>query len=309
MNYTAIDLSDRIKRLKESYGRLPVPSEANPYIDKKYKGFATGDRWITLGYLRGWKKHADAETTRLRAAYAEAEELYFAEPVILDNELLAGHLYLPEYTEKEWEEYYELAKAFDMSSYTLTERPPRKDHIALDFKKLIQKGIHGLKEEIKDCVQRIDFSKEELYPDYTEIKRREFYECLLIELDAVIHLANKYSIHAYELSRTACEPRKQELLEISKIMKRVPEFPAESFREAIQSVQFFLSGLFGLYPLGRPDRYLYELYERDIRTGELTRELAQELIDNFCLCVSDRVFSRAACGFIVGGEGEDGKNV
>ena len=89
-------------------------------------------------------------------------------------------------------------------------------------------------------------------------------------------------------------------------MRRVPDLPAESFYEAIQSVHFFLSNLFGLYPLGRPDRYLYPFYKRDIEGGALTAAEAQELIDQFCLHVSTRVFSRAACGFIVGGRDEHG---
>ena len=116
MEYTPINLSPRISRLKEEYSRLPVPMENDPYVDKKYKGFGTGDRWITLGYLRGFKSHYTAETTRLRAAYAEAQELYEAQPVILENELLLGHLYLPEYNEEQAREYEELAEAFEMSS-------------------------------------------------------------------------------------------------------------------------------------------------------------------------------------------------
>ena len=83
---------------------------------------------------------------------------------------------------------------------------------------------------------------------------------------------------------------------MAKIIEKVPKFPAESFYEAVMSVNFFLSTLFGLYPLGRPDKYLLELYEKDVAEGNLTTEFAQELIDNLCLAVSDRVFSRAACG-------------
>ena len=64
--------------------------------------------------------------------------------------------------------------------------------------------------------------------------------------------------------------------------------------------------LFGLFALGRPDRYLYEFYLRDLQNGTLTRELAQELVDNLCLGVTDRTFSRSACGFMVGGTDENG---
>ena len=79
--------------------------------------------------------------------------------------------------------------------------------------------------------------------------------------------------------------------------------------EAVQSVQFFVGTLFGLYPLNRPDRYFYTYYKSDLQNGLISREQAQEIVDNFCLSLSTRVFSRAACGFIVGGQDANGNLV
>ena len=309
MKYIPIPESVRLKKLKADYAKLPVPMENDPYVDKKFKQFATGDRWITLGYLRGWKKYIYASTTRLRASYAEAEELYQAKPVILDNDLLLGHLYLPEYSKEELMEYEYLADAFDMSSYTRLERPPRKDHIALDYEKLIKVGLNGLKKEIRSAMQKVNLADGDMYGDFREARKHEFYQCLMIELNAVSDLARRYSEKAREMAEYAEEPRKSELLKMAEVISRVPDEPAQSFYEAVQSVHFFLSTLFGLYPLGRPDKYLYELYRRDIESCAITREFAQELIDNFCLGISDRVFTRAACGFIVGGSDENGNAV
>ena len=105
MCYVPIPMTERNRNLREVYLKMPVAQEEDPYKDKKYKRFCTGDRWITLGYLRGWLKYSDAPTTRLRNSHAEAEELYQAEPVIPEGELLVGHLYLPEYSPEEREEY------------------------------------------------------------------------------------------------------------------------------------------------------------------------------------------------------------
>ena len=309
MKYEAFEATDRIRALKEVYLTLPVPSATDIYGEGKYKIFCTGDRWLTLRYLRGYRDFGNAVTMKLRASYAEAVEVKESEPVILDDELLLGHLYLPEYTEEEWEEYRELAKAFEMSPYHHSKNLPRKDHIALDYEKLIKCGIKGVREEISAQREKISLAECELYPDTEALEKSEFYECLLTELDAVSSLAKKYADAARALAEEKAEPRRSELLRMAEIIERVPENPAESFYEAVQSVHFFLSTLFGLYPLGRPDRYLFELYKKDIESGELTRELAQELIDNFCLGISDRVFSRAACGFIVGGCDEDGNLV
>lgn len=306
MNYIAQPISNRILNLKQDYLSLHVPSTENSYAPRKYRCFRSGDRLMTLGYLRGFDKHADALTTRLRTSYAEAAELYAAKPIILDNELLLGHLYLPEFSEDEQSEYDSLCDKFSMSAHTLSARPPRKDHIGLDFEKLLSLGIDGIRKEIRKKMEELNFNDADLYPDLLPFKKWEFYQCCLIELDAVSDLAERYSQEAFRLAEEKPEPRKSELINLGNMLKKVPMKPAESFYEAVQSVQFFLSNLFGLYPLCRPDRYLYPFYNQDIENGIITKEFAQELIDNFCLCVSDRVFSRAACGFIVGGKDESG---
>lgn len=305
MRYVSIPITERTKRIRKSYLEMPVPQENNPYIDKKYRRFCTGDRWITLGFLEGWYKYSSADTTRLRRSYAEAEELYQAQPIITEDELLVGHLYLPEYTKEEQKRYDELCEMFEMSPYTLKERGPRIDHLSLDFEKLLKCGINGIKAEILEKKKALDYEDEFVYPQYEVIKKHEFYQCCLIELDAVLDLAHRYAEKAKAMADEAEEERREELLTIYRILQKVPAEPAETFYEAIQSIQFFLSTLFGLYPINRPDRYLWEYYKRDLEQGSITREKAQELIDNFCLHISTRVFSRAACGFMVGGQDEN----
>lgn len=305
MKYQALPITERTERVKQIYSGLTVPKMADPYHPTKYKPFGTGDRLITLGYLRGYEAHADAITNRLRASYAEAEELYQSVPAIYEDELLLGHLYLPEYTAEEQAEYDLLCEKFSMSAATLRERSPRKDHIAPDLEKLLRVGIRGLRAEILEKMEAIDFSAQ-VYPSLEGAQGWEFYQCCLIELDALSDLAARYSEEALRLAETKDEPRKSELLRLSAMLKKVPDAPAESFYEAVQSAHFFLSTLFGLYPLGRPDRYLYPYYKKDIESGALTKEFAQELIDQFCLGISDRVFTRAACGFIVGGRDASG---
>ena len=309
MKYQPLAISNRVRNIKEEYKKLPVPMETNPYIDKKYRHFCTGDRWITLGFLEGYLKHYDAYTSRLRRSYAEAAELYAAQPVILENEVLLGQLYLPEYTEEEQKRYDELCDMFIMSSSTLEMFGLRNTHLSMDFEKLLRLGINGLKAEIHAQMAKLNYDDSSVYPNFDVVKKDEFYRCCLIELDAVLDLASRYAQKAYEMAERAREPRKSELLRMAAVMERVPAEPATTFHEAVQSVHFFLSNLFGLYPLGRPDRYLYPYYERDIKNGTLSEQDAQDMIDNLCLGVSTRVFSRSACGFIVGGQDVDGNLV
>lgn len=306
MKYQPLALSERVKNIKEAYKKLPVPQETNPYIDKKYRHFCTGDRWVTLAFLEGYLKHYDAYTSRLRRSYAEAAELYAAKPIILEDEVLVGQLYLPEYTEEEQKRYDELCDMFIMSSSTLEMFGLRNTHLSLDFEKLLRLGIHGLKAEIQEQLDNLNYDDPSVYPNFDVVKKDEFYRCCLIELDAVLDLASRYAKKAFEMAQEADEPRKSELLGIASVMEKVPAYPATTFHEAIQSVHFFLSNLFGLYPLSRPDRYLYPFYEKDMKNGTLTKQEAQDMIDNLCLGVSTRVFSRSACGFIVGGQDVDG---
>lgn len=141
------------------------------------------------------------------------------------------------------------------------------------------------------------------------VRKHEFYECCLVELRALKSLAERYARAAREKAESTDYPRRSELTVIAETLERVPAEPARTFREAIQSAHFFLGTLFGLYPLGRPDRDFIAYYEHDLAEGRITREEAQELIDNYCLAVSTRMFSRAACGFIVGGQDAAGNLV
>ena len=84
------------------------------------------------------------------------------------------------------------------------------------------------------------------------------------------------------------EARKKELLVIAETCGRVPEKPARTFREAIQSFYFYQTCIFmeqnaASYNPGRMDQYLYPYYKADIEAGRLTPDEAQELLD--CLWV------------------------
>ena len=175
-NYQPIAISNRTSKIKKQYKSLPVPQEDNPYIDKKFRHFCTGDRWITLGFLEGYLKHSEALTARLRRSYAEAEELYAAQPVILDDELLVGQLYLPEYTEEEQKRYDELCDMFIMSPSTLKMMGPRNTHLSLDLDKLLRLGINGLKAEIQKQQENLDYDDPDIYPNYEVVKKEEFYQ-------------------------------------------------------------------------------------------------------------------------------------
>lgn len=309
MKYEPIPVSERVLAARELVKTLTVGSETNPYLDSEYRMFCTGDRFITTGLLEGWIKNKYAATTKLRRSLAEAAELDASKPVIYDCDLLCGRLYLPHMSPDEKKQYDELCSAFDNSPFPLHSSGARKDHIALDFEKLLSRGIDDILDELKEKLGVLEGRNEIMDDDFSVLESEEFCKCCIVELEALKRLADRYADYAKELSEQAAGCRREELERMSEAMRRVPSKPAGSFFEAVQSVHFFLSNLFGLYPLGRPDRYLLPYYEQDIEEGIITRKEAQELIDMLCLGISDRVFSRAACGFIVGGQNAKGELV
>ncbi len=305
MSYQPLPITERILAIRSTYLKSPVAMEDDPYLNRTYRA-NSGDRWVSLGFLEGWLSNVGAPTLRRRLALAEAAELASYRPLINDCELLVGQ---PDFTELEPPQrrrYEELLGMFDMSS--LPQRS-RKCHIAPDLEKLLRVGVRGLLAEVTEKRDALNYNDRAAYSDFKVMEQYDFYECCRIELEAVVDLQKRYAARARELAEAATAPRAAELLRLAAILDRVPYEPAETFYEALQSLQLYVGTLFGLYPLGRPDRYLYPFYKRELEAGTLTRELAQELIDNFCLSISTRVFTRAACGFIVGGVDARGNTV
>lgn len=291
-----IPATKRVENLRKIYLSSPVATQKRPF-------YYSWDRWQSLYFLEGWLKYDKLPTTQLRRAYAEAYILEKSRPIISEDELIAGQLdYLP-YTPEEQKRFDELNEMFKMSPFI----DGRQDHMSLNYEKLITVGVRGLIDEIRARKSELKFDVPEEIA--VSIEKEEFYDGCIVELEALLKLAVRYAGHARTLAQTAEPARSKELMEIADVFEHVPKHPARSFREALQSIHFYTYNLFGLYALGRPDQYLLSYYEADINAGRLTREEAQELIDNFCMLYSTYIFSRASVSIMVGGRDRAGNPV
>ncbi|MCL2813968.1 MAG: hypothetical protein FWD23_05150, partial [Oscillospiraceae bacterium] len=111
---------------------------------------------------------------------------------------------------------------------------------------------------------------------------REITEGFIAGHRCMIRTAERYAAQYAELAKTAdTENQKEEYLEMERICKKVPAYPAGTFHEAIQMLWFayMVSG----DGTGRPDQYLYEYYQADLKSGIITKERAQELIEAFMI--------------------------
>ena len=153
-------------------------------------------------------------------------------------------------------------------------------HWSAGYEMVLEKGILGIKKDAEDKLAALDLTKGE------EVRKRTFYKCVILALEAAAEIGKRFAAKARELAaKESDDKRKAELLKIAENCDRVPAQPARTFYEAIQSVWFthILHGLdhescSGVGP-GRPDQCLYPYYRRDIDAGRLTKEEAQELID------------------------------
>ena len=122
-----------------------------------------------------------------------------------------------------------------------------------------------------------------------DIEKQSYYKALLIVIDAVVAFAHRYADEAEKMAQ-ACQDsgRKNELLQIANNCRRVPEFPPQTYWEALQSFWFthlmlnLESNAYALSP-GRFDQYIDPFYQKDMADKATTKVEAQELLN--CLWV------------------------
>lgn len=248
------------------------------------------------------------ESFARRYALAFRAALDQAAVSIDDGELLVGKAAVRELTPEEKAEWETIQR------YSIPARSNavgQDSHMTVDYDRLLNNGIRGIRQEIADRRAALDITRTE------DLEKDDFYESCDICLDAVVRFSKRYAEAARKLAGQAEPQRRQELLNIADMCERVPEEPATSFREALQSVNFLtfclsikpLKPTFTQYQLGRPDRYLLSFYEHDMRTGALTAEEARTLADCLCILMNQRVPSGLSNGYMVGGRDKDGRVV
>lgn len=172
-------------------------------------------------------------------------------------------------------------KAYDAGVFTVGNyHQGGVGHLAVDYGKVLTKGIRGVIDEIVTVIKEADHNA----PDW--IDKEQFYHAALISLKAVVDFAKRYAKKAHELAEQATDPQRQaELKQIATICERVPEQPATNFYEALQSFWFIQltiqieSSGHSISP-GRFDQYMNDFFENDTT---ISQEQAQELLD--CLFV------------------------
>ncbi|OQB26541.1 MAG: Benzylsuccinate synthase alpha subunit [Chloroflexi bacterium ADurb.Bin180] len=153
-------------------------------------------------------------------------------------------------------------------------------HLVPDYPRALRLGWSGIQAEAEAIAADPGASRE----------RRDLARAVSICADAVRILGERYAAEAERLAAAAQGPRADELREISRICRKVPWQPAETFPEALQALWMTHMMLMaaesypgpGVSP-GRIDQYLYPYYRADLEQGRLTRDQAKEWLD--CLWI------------------------
>lgn len=156
-------------------------------------------------------------------------------------------------------------------------------HIAVNYGDMIKLGLISYKERAEKKLKKLDLT------DYKNLRKSYFYRAIVIVIDAVKAFAERYADLAEQLaSKESDVNRKAELIEMARILNKVPYYPAESFQEAVQSIwlvhlclQIESNGHSLSY--GRMDQYLYPYYKKDIENKRITEAKATELLTNLWL--------------------------
>jgi formate C-acetyltransferase len=163
------------------------------------------------------------------------------------------------------------------ATYYLINEAGGIGHFLPNYEKMIQIGIDGYLESMKG-------------------KEDDLHRAAGIACEGLVDYARRMGDEADQLAEKEKDPaRSEELKKIAGICRKVPQKPAETFHEALQSLWFAhmgvcLEGLNSAVSFGRVDQYLYPYYKKDIDEGRITPDEAFELLLCFSAKTTEHVF-------------------
>lgn len=176
----------------------------------------------------------------------------------------------------------EWLKAYRAGLFTEFQEQRAPGHTVLGYK-MFKTGFLDLKEEIKESRNILDF-----YNDKKAFDRSTELDAMEISCDAIIAYAERHASELENLAgRCTDKTRQNELLEMSRICRKVPAHAPESFHEMLQHYWFIHLGVvtelnpWDSFNPGRLDQHLNPVYEKDIAEGRITKDYAYELLGSF----------------------------
>ena len=172
--------------------------------------------------------------------------------------------------------------AYAAGIFTEFQEQRAPGHTALGIK-MFRTGMLDLKERIAESIQSLDLAN-----DPEAVDKRDELRAMDIVCDAIIMYAARHADKLEELAAQEADPkRKEELLEMARICRKVPAHAPETVHEALQHYWFIHLGVvtelnpWDSFNPGRLDQSLYPIYKKEIEQGTTTKEQVYEVLQSF----------------------------
>lgn len=222
-----------------------------------------------------------------KKAYAEAAYFLMNDISIDENDIFAGNLekcwfaniypagleqeieYLLKNDRDHNEKYRCMLAAKEIGLFT---RAPGA-HVVPAYDRLIQEGIQNRIDRIQCHMETCTGNRE----------KENFYAAEIIVLKAMQKRIMNYAVEA---GKKYAVWGKDNIKRIQDACNRIAIYPPAGFHEALQLIflaheHILAEGGSGSISFGRMDQYLYPYYKKDLESGKITKEEAQEMITAF----------------------------
>ncbi|EMC3650958.1 (2S)-3-sulfopropanediol dehydratase [Citrobacter sp. ESY80] len=152
-------------------------------------------------------------------------------------------------------------------------------HLAIDYACLMKLGYNGLIANAQAGLKKLSLRDTE-YGD-----KRDFYQAMIIELEAAKKYILRYAHLAHEYAEKECNPqRKQELETMALNCQQIAGGAPQTFWQALQLFNFATSMIQiesngHSISYGRMDQWLYPWFDADMKNNTISKEFALELIE------------------------------
>ncbi len=256
------------KRISGQNGAANGALDGFPELAPDSRASHLRDMYWDMTHLDGVTKKevtASGEDTVLGHAKDFAALLEASEPFIQPEELIVG---------------CRMTKVENREALNLGYYDP---HYPPGHALILRTGLPGIRGRAREMLQT-----------ETGAEKREFLQAVEIAYQAACDYVLKFALFAEEMARDQGDSgRKHELETIARICRELTVGPPQSFHSALQLFEF--TRVFGgVGCIGRFDQWMLPFYRRDIDSGELTREAAQELLE--CLFIKLNYFGDSSWG-------------
>ncbi|NIM12190.1 MAG: hypothetical protein GTO45_08765 [Candidatus Aminicenantes bacterium] len=182
-------------------------------------------------------------------------------------------------------------KLFEKVAFFLQCKPGGISHTTPYYEKVLEKGLNAMIEEARQ--KEVELKAGGVETDDETRDKIVFYQAMQTAMQGIFNYAQNLAKEAAKLAEKESSPeKKKHFQDMADICGRVPANPAQTFREAINSLWLCHVGVLAeninmaIGP-GRVDQVLYPYFKKDVEQNKITVEEALTLIGCLWFKISD----------------------